>query len=82
MHYGGRDLLVLSNKASLTQKQFEHELECLNEILYGVENLSIFCQATEIINLNNYKILSKPHHIEKALRDMQTKPFIFICNKN
>jgi hypothetical protein len=82
MYYGGRDLMVLSNKVALTPQQLEKELEVLNEILYGVENLSTFCRVTEIINLNNYKILRKPHHIERALSDMQIKPFIFVSNMN
>ncbi len=82
MYYGGRDLMVLSNKVALTPQQLERELESLNELLYSVENLSTFCRVTEIINLNNYKILRKQHHIEKALRDMQTRPFIFVSNMN
>lgn len=82
MHYRGRDLMVLSNKVALTPQQLEKELEMLNALLYNVENLSTFCSVTEIINLNNYKILRKPLHIEKALRDMQVKPFIFVSNMN
>lgn len=74
--------MVLSNKVALTPQQLERELECLNEILYEVENLSTFCKVTEIINLNNYKILRKPRQIEKSLREMQTKAFIFVSNMN
>jgi len=82
MYYRGRDLLVLSNNSTLTPQQFEQALAMLDEMLYDIEKLSSFCTDTEIINLNNYKILRKPHLIEKSLRDMQTKPFIFVCNKN
>ncbi len=82
MHYGGRDLLVLSNKISLTPQQLEKELQLLHELLYSIETANHFCTANEVINLNNYKIISKPQHIEKAVREAEMRPFIFIFNKN
>jgi hypothetical protein len=82
MNYGGRDLLVLSGKISLSPRQLEKEVQSLHELLYGVENLRHFCTANEIVNLNTYRIIQKPHLIEKCVRDMETKPFIFVCNKN
>ena len=82
MNYGGRDLLVLSNKISLTPQQLEKEVQSLLELLYSTENSGCFCMATEVVNLNNYTIIRKRHLIEKAVRDMETKPFIFLCNKN
>ncbi len=82
MNYGGRDLLVLSHKISLTPQQLEQEVKSLHELLYSIENSGCFCLANEVINLNNYKIIRKRHLIEKAVREMETKPFIFICNKN
>jgi hypothetical protein len=82
MHHGGRDLLVLSNKISLTPQQLEKELQSLHELLYSIETSSNFCQANEVINFNNYKIITKAHLIEKAIHKAETKPFIFIFNKN
>ena len=82
MHYGGRDLLVLSGKISLTPQQLEKELQSLHELLYSIETANHFCIANEVINLNNYKIVSKPHLIEKAVREAEMRPFIFIFNKN
>lgn len=82
MNNGGRDLLVLSNNISLTPQQLEKELQMLHEILYSIETSTHFCRANEVINLNNYRIIHKPHLIEKAVRDMETKPFIFLVNKN
>lgn len=82
MNYGGRDLLVLSGKISLTQQQLEQEVKLLHELLYSIENSGCFCMANEIINLNTYKIVQKPHLIEKNIREMETSPFIFVCNKN
>jgi hypothetical protein len=82
MNYGGRDLLVLSGKISLTPQQLEQEVKSLHELLYSVENLGCFCTANEIVNLNTYKVLRKRHLIEKSVREMETKAFIFVCNKN
>jgi hypothetical protein len=82
MNNGGRDLLVLSNKISLTPQQLEQEVKSLHELLYSIENSACFCLANEVFNLNNYTIIRKRHLVEKAVRDMDSKPFIFICNKN
>jgi hypothetical protein len=82
MNYGGRDLLVLSGKISLTPQQLEQEVKSLHEMLYRIENTGCFCTANEIINLNNYKIIRKCHLIERSVREMETRPFIFVCNKN
>jgi hypothetical protein len=82
MHQGGRDLLVLSNKISLTPQQLEKELQSLHELLYSIETSNHFCTANEVINLNNYKIITKPRLIEKSVREAEKKPFIFIFNKN
>ena len=82
MNTGGRDLLVLNSKISLTPQQLEKEVQSLHELLYSIETTRHFCTANEIINLNNYKIVHKPYLIEKAVREMEMRPFIFICNKN
>lgn len=82
MNNGGRDLLVLSNKISLTPQQLEKEVQSLHALLYQVENFDSFCRANEIVNLNTYRIIRKRHLIEKSVREMELKPFIFICNKN
>lgn len=82
MNYGGRDLLVLSSKISTTPQQLEREVRSLHELLYSIETTNHFCAANEVINLNTYRIIHKAHLIEKAVRDMETKAFIFICNKN
>jgi hypothetical protein len=82
MNFANRDLLVLSNKITLSPQRLEQEVRSLHELLYSVENTSNFCTANEVINLNTYRIIHKPHLIEKAIKDMETKPFIFLNNKN
>jgi hypothetical protein len=82
MKTGNRDLLVLMKENALSQEAMEHEVEVLNTILYDVENLHSFCIANEVIDINNYRIVQKPHLIQKTIREKGEKPFVFICNKN
>jgi hypothetical protein len=58
------------------------EVEKLNQILFHVEAIENLCLANEIIDINNYKILSKPEKIEKVISNNRLKPFQFIHTKN
>lgn len=82
MKSSNRDLLVLSKKVSLDPRELEQEVELLHELLFHVEALSNFCHATEIIDVNRYKIIYKAHIIEQIIREKSLKPFQFLFNKN
>lgn len=82
MKSSSRDLLVLSKKVSMDPRELEHEVELLHELLFHVESLSNFCLATEIIDVNRYKIIYKAHRIEQIIRERSLKPFQFLFNKN
>ncbi len=82
MKSSNRDLLVLSKKVSTDPGELEHEVELLHELLYKVESLANFCHATEIIDINRYKIIQKKHIIEQVIREKSLKPFQFFFNKN
>lgn len=77
-----RDLLVLTKLKLETPLAMKKEVDIIEKILYTVENLRTFCLVNEIIDLNRYKILSKPHLIQKTIRENNIKPFVFIFNKN
>ena len=77
-----RDLLVLSKKATLDPLELEHEVEQLHQLLYYTETIRNLSIASEIIDVNNFKIITKPHKIERYLRENNLKPFQFISNKN
>lgn len=77
-----RDLLVLTKKHTMNQGDLEHEVELLIDLLYHVENMETFCTASEIIDLNKYKVIKKRHLIKQALRERKGKPFVFINNMN
>lgn len=82
MKTGNRDLLVLMKDDSISAEAMEREVELLNTLLFGVESLHSFCIANEVIDVNKYKIIQKPHLIQQAIREKSHKPFVFICNKN
>ena len=82
MNTPNRDLLVLTGKMKMSRQQLEHQVELLNDLLYHVENLNAFCIANEVIDVNKYKIIQKPHIILQIIREKSLKPFVFISNKN
>ncbi len=82
MKTGNRDLLVLMKHDSFSGAEMEHEVSLLNNLLYSVESIHSFCIANEVIDVNKYKIIQKPHLIQQAIREKCHKPFVFVCNKN
>lgn len=78
----GRDLLVLAGKITMNPREFEHHVELLNNLLYHVECMEIFCTATEVIDVNRHKIINKNYLIQKIARLSHLKPFVFMSNKN
>jgi len=77
-----RDLLVLSKDLFPNTAALEYEVQCLNKILYEVESIRQFCVANEVIDVNRYKIISKPFLVEQAIHQRKNKPFVFINCKN
>ncbi len=82
MNPQNRDLLVLTKKITMNEQQLKQEVELLNRLLFHVEDVNSFCTANEIIDVNRYKIIQKPHLILQAIREKGQKPFVFISNKN
>lgn len=82
MNLPNRDLLVLTKRSAMNPGELEHEVELLVDLLFHVENMDAFCIANELIDLNRYKIIRKPHLIQQVLRDKKMKPFVFISNMN
>ena len=77
-----RDLMVLFNQDLMTPQSIEHEVEWLHELLYNVERLDNIIIAYEAIDINNYKISNKPQLLRKVFTTKESKPFLFLNNKN
>jgi hypothetical protein len=82
MNSRDRDLLVLTKKETMRPEELEHEVELLVDLLYHVEQMDSFCIVNELIDLNRYKIIKKPHLIKQAVKEKKLKPFVFISNNN
>ena len=82
MNPQNRDLLVLTKKELMNQKELEREIELLNDLFYHVENSNALCIANEVIDINRYKIIGKLQKVRQILKESKLKPFVFISNKN
>jgi hypothetical protein len=82
MNNPNRDLLVLFNQELMTPQSIEHEVELLHQLLYAIERIDNLIIAHEIIDLNKYKVVSKPIQLRKLIRQQQLKPFVFLNCKN
>lgn len=77
-----RDLLVLSKGTSNDKEAMNREVEKLHELLFHVECMENFCIVNEVIDVNQYKIITNKVKIERIVRNHLLKPFQFISNKN
>ncbi len=82
MKSADRDLLVLTKYEIPDPNAMKKELVFLNRLLFSVENIHTFCIVNEIIDVNKYKIVRKPHLIHQIIRERKFKPFVFVFNKN
>lgn len=82
MNKSNRDLLVLFNQELMTPQALEHEVGLLHDLLFNVERIDNLVAAHELIDLNSYKLYSKPSIIKSFIRLKKDKPFVFLNNKN
>ena len=82
MNKSNRDLLVLFNQELMTPQALEHEVSLLHDLLFQVERIDNLVAAHELIDLNSYKLSSKPTVIKSFIRSLKEKPFVFLNNKN
>jgi hypothetical protein len=82
MRASNRNLLVLTGKFKMNQREFEHQLELLNDLLHHVENLDAFCVATELLDINRNKVVQDFRKMHAAVNRAELKPFVFIHYKN
>lgn len=82
MKSSNRDLLVLSKNESIDQREMDLVIEKLNQLLFNVESIENFCAVNEVIDINNYKIITSSVKIERIIRNNKLKRFQFIYNKN
>ncbi|MFY7963616.1 MAG: hypothetical protein ACOVO1_01860 [Chitinophagaceae bacterium] len=77
-----RDLLVVTKKNGLDRLELEQTIINLNTVLYEVESFKNVCIASEVIDLNKYKIHTSTKKVSFYIRNKSKSPYIFIYNKN
>jgi hypothetical protein len=82
MKLSNRDLLVLVKDEYSSREAMEMELQQLNRLLIDFETIENFCAAHEVFDLNKYRVISRRIPLQKIITRKETKPFIFISNKN
>jgi len=82
MNNPNRDLLVLFNEELMSPQAIEHEVEQLHQMLYAVERIDSLVVAHEILDLNKFKVISKPFDLRTTIRLRKLKPFVFLNCKN
>ena len=76
------DLLVLTGDKTMNREELETQVRLINDLLYTVEQLDVFCTANEILDVNRCKIIRKQHLIQQVISSPTLAPFVFISSKN
>lgn len=82
MHNPNRDILVLLKQDLMSPQAMERQVSLLHDMLFAVEKLDNVVMAHELLDLNKYKVISKPFLIKNYLRSGKEKPFVFLNNLN
>lgn len=77
-----RDLLVVHKWADDDASAMQEAIEHLNTLLNGVENIGNSALATEVIDLNRYRIYHNYSAVVQHLQQRHQKPFVFLVNRN
>lgn len=77
-----RDMLVLVKDEFLDSDLIKVELERIHQLLISFETFDNVCMAHEVMDLNRFKKIRNADGVRKVMMERQTKPFVFISNKN
>lgn len=75
-----RDIMVLLRTEFMTEKEIEHEVEQLNNILFHTETPRNFCLAHELVQRN--RITCQKVKLLQIFHHPVLKTFYFLINKN
>jgi hypothetical protein len=74
-------IYLANNDVLKRQKQLILLLE-IHTMLFQIEQVELFYQNIEVLDLNKRKIIQAPHLVKRALKDNPGKPFVFSYHKN
>lgn len=76
-----RELLVLLAD-NTTEKDIEHEVESLHELLFRIEQTDKLINAHNLINIQKRKIFTSRKKLSVVFKTQVLKPFVFLNNLN
>ncbi len=74
-------IYLANNDVLKKQKQLVLLLE-IHAMLFKIEQVELFYQNIEVIDLNKRKIIQAPHLVKRVLNDNPEKPFVFAYHNN
>lgn len=74
--------MILNKSVVFNNTQLDREVKHLHDILVVVESIEKISCAHEIIDINKYRIISKPSTIEKLISKSPLESFCFLTCKN
>lgn len=77
-----RDILLLVNQNLLSPQSLEDQVSVLHRILSDAEEWSNVTAATEVMDMNQYRILRKSFQVKRYFKTKFDSPFIFFVNRN
>ena len=74
-------IYLANNDVLKRQKQLILLLE-IHAMLFQIEQVELFYQNIEVMDLNKRKLIQKPHLVKRVLKENPEKPFVFAYHKN
>jgi hypothetical protein len=77
-----RDILLLMNQNLMSPQSLENQVSVLHNILFQAEQWPNVTTVTEVMDLNQYRIIRKSHQVKRYFKTKFESPFIFFVNRN
>jgi hypothetical protein len=77
-----RDLMLLFKQELMSPQAVQKEMTFLNLVLFNVERISNLASSCELIDIARGRMVRKPVAIKSYLRSRESKPFVFLINRN
>ena len=77
-----RDILLLLNQNLMNPQALEDHVSILHSILFQAEQWSNITSVTEVMDMNQYRIIRQSHRVKRYFKTKFESPFIFFVNRN
>ena len=77
-----RDILLLMNQNLMSPQAIEDQVSVLHSMLFQAEQWPNVTTVTEVMDMNQYRIIRQPHRVKRYFKTKFESPFIFFLNRN